>query len=72
MTARLRAAYAAHRKRPVGGRNPPLAPPPYLQNTLHALDAQRGLWNAIFAASFIPTFTLFGLLCRYVPLRTLL
>jgi hypothetical protein len=46
--------------------------PAYLQNTIHALDAQRGLWNAIFAASFIPTFTLFGLLCRYVPLRTLL
>ena len=30
MTARLPAAYAAHRKRPVGGRNPPLAPPPRL------------------------------------------
>jgi len=44
----------------------------YLQNSLHAEDAQWGQWNAIFAASFIPTFMLFGLLCRSVPLRTLL
>jgi hypothetical protein len=36
----------------------------YLQNTLHATDAQWGQWNAIFAASFIPTFMVFGLLCR--------
>jgi hypothetical protein len=28
----------------------------YFQNTLHAEDAQWGQWNAIFAASFIPTF----------------
>lgn len=44
----------------------------YLQNTLHAGDAQWGLWNAIFGAAFLPTFLLFGLLCRRVPLRTLL
>jgi Na+/melibiose symporter-like transporter len=44
----------------------------YLQNTLHAKDAQWGQWNAIFAASFIPTFMLFGLLCQRLPLKTLL
>ena len=31
-----------------------------------------GQWNAIFAASFIPTFLVFGLLCRRFPLRILL
>jgi hypothetical protein len=44
----------------------------YLQNTLHAEDAQWGQWNAIFAASFIPTFMLFGFLCRRFPLKSLL
>jgi hypothetical protein len=44
----------------------------YLQNTLHAEDAQWGQWNAIFAASFIPTFMLFGLLCRTFALKNLL
>jgi hypothetical protein len=44
----------------------------YLQNTLHAKDAQWGQWNAIFAAAFIPTFMLFGVLCRKFALRTLL
>jgi MFS family permease len=44
----------------------------YLQNTLHSSDAQWGQWNAIFAAAFIPTFTVFGFLCRRFPLRTLL
>jgi MFS family permease len=44
----------------------------YLQNILHATDAQWGQWNAIFAASFIPTFMVFGLLCRRVALKTLL
>jgi hypothetical protein len=44
----------------------------YLQNTLHSNDAQWGEWNAIFAASFIPTYLLFGYLCRKYPLRTLL
>jgi len=44
----------------------------YLQNTLHAEDAHWGQWNAIFAASFIPTFMVFGLLCQRAPLKTLL
>jgi hypothetical protein len=44
----------------------------HLQNSLNATDAQWGLWNAIFAASFIPTFMLFGHLSRKLPLRTLL
>jgi MFS family permease len=44
----------------------------HLQNALHATDAQWGQWNAIFAASFIPTFILFGFLCRRFPLKTLL
>jgi hypothetical protein len=44
----------------------------YLQNTLHAEDAQWGEWNAIFAASFIPTFMVYGVLCRRYPLKTLL
>jgi len=44
----------------------------YLQNTLHATDSQWGQWNAIFAGAFIPTYLLFGVLCRRFPLRTLL
>ncbi|HWG05546.1 MAG TPA: MFS transporter [Beijerinckiaceae bacterium] len=44
----------------------------YLQNTLQATDAQWGEWNAIFAASFVPTFLLYGFLCRKFPLRVLL
>jgi Na+/melibiose symporter-like transporter len=44
----------------------------YLQNTLHADDASFTNWNAIFGGAFIPTFLLYGLLCRKVPLRTLL
>jgi MFS family permease len=44
----------------------------HLQNTLHATDAQWGEWNAIFAASFIPTFIVYALLCRKFPLKTLL
>lgn len=44
----------------------------YLQNTLHAPDAQWGVWNAIFAASFIPTFLLYGYLCQRVSLDRLL
>jgi hypothetical protein len=44
----------------------------HLQNTLHATDAEWGLWSAIFAASFIPTFIVYGVLCRKFPLRTLL
>ena len=44
----------------------------HLQNNLHATDAQWGQWNAIFGASFIPTFIVYGLLCRRFPLKTLL
>ena len=44
----------------------------HLQNTLHASDAQWGQWNAIFAFSFIPTFIVYGLLCRRFSLKTLL
>jgi hypothetical protein len=44
----------------------------HLQNTLHASDAQWGQWNAIFAASFIPTFIIYGILCRRFALKTLL
>jgi MFS family permease len=44
----------------------------YLQDALHAKDAQWGQWNAIFSASFIPTFLVFGVLCRKFPLKTLL
>ena len=44
----------------------------HLQNNLHATDAQWGQWNAIFAASFIPTFIVYGFLCRRFPLKTLL
>jgi hypothetical protein len=44
----------------------------YMQNTLHASDAQWGLWNAIFAAAFIPTYLLYGALCRRFTARTLL
>ncbi len=44
----------------------------YLQDTLHAQDAQWGQWNAIFSASFIPTFLVFAVLCRKLPLRPLL
>jgi hypothetical protein len=44
----------------------------YLQNTLRAEDIQWGQWNAIFVAAFIPTFMMFGLLCRTFPLKTLL
>jgi MFS family permease len=44
----------------------------YLQDALHAKDAQWGQWNAIFSASFIPTFLVFGILCRKFRLQTLL
>ena len=44
----------------------------YLQNTLHAQDAQWGQWNAIFSAAFIPTFMVFGVLCQRFALKTLL
>ena len=39
---------------------------------VHTNDAEWGQWNAIFSASFIPTFAVFGILCRRFPLKTLL
>jgi Na+/melibiose symporter-like transporter len=44
----------------------------YLQDGLKAEDAQWGQWNAIFTASFAPTFLLFGILCQRIALRRLL
>ncbi|HXQ46940.1 MAG TPA: MFS transporter [Caulobacteraceae bacterium] len=44
----------------------------FMQNELHSNDAAWGYWNAIFAASFIPTFLLYGWLCQRVSLRPLL
>ena len=44
----------------------------YLQNTLRGDDAQWGQWNAIIEASYIPTFIVFRLLCRRLPLKKLL
>lgn len=44
----------------------------YLQNTLHASDADWGLWNAIFTGAFVPTFALYGVLCRRYALKPLL
>jgi Na+/melibiose symporter-like transporter len=44
----------------------------YLQDTLHASDAEWGQWNAISEASYIPTYIVFGLLCRRFPLKRLL
>jgi MFS family permease len=32
----------------------------YLQNTLHANDAEWGEWNAIFSVSFVPSFMVFA------------
>ncbi|HSZ53658.1 MAG TPA: MFS transporter [Caulobacteraceae bacterium] len=44
----------------------------YLTNRLHASDAVYGEFQAIFAASFVPMFFLYGWLCRRVPLKSLL
>ena len=44
----------------------------FIQNALHGSDDRWGQWNALFAAAFIPTFLLYGVLCRTVPLRKLL
>jgi Na+/melibiose symporter-like transporter len=44
----------------------------YLQDKLHGSDAAYGNWNAIFGGCFIPTYLLYGALCRRVKLRTLL
>ena len=44
----------------------------YLTNTLHASDAVYSYYNAIFSAAFIPTFLLYGFLCKRVALNRLL
>jgi Major Facilitator Superfamily len=44
----------------------------HLQNELQATDAQWGQWNAIFAASFIPTFVAYGFLCKRFALKPIL
>jgi hypothetical protein len=44
----------------------------YLQDQLHADDATFSLWNTVFAACFIPTYMLYGVLCRRVKLGPLI
>ncbi|QHB56871.1 MFS transporter (plasmid) [Ralstonia solanacearum] len=44
----------------------------YLTNTLHASDSVYSYYNGIFAAAFIPTFLLYGVLCKKVSLNKLL
>ena len=44
----------------------------YLTNTLHASDTIYGWYLAIFAASFLPVFMLYGWLCKRVSLEKLL
>jgi Na+/melibiose symporter-like transporter len=44
----------------------------YLSDRLHASDAVYSYYNGIFAASFVPTFLLYGYLCKRVPLKKLL
>ena len=44
----------------------------HLQRAFHASDTQWGVWNAIFAVSFLPAYTAFGVLCTRVPLQRLL
>ncbi len=44
----------------------------YLTNKLHASDAVYSYFNGIFAAAFVPTFLLYGFLCKKVALNKLL
>lgn len=44
----------------------------YLHDKLHASDAIYGYYYAVFAASFIPMFFLYGWLCKRVSLQKLL
>ena len=44
----------------------------YLTNQLHLPDSAYANYNAIFAGSFIPTFILYGFLCKRVPQSKLL
>ena len=44
----------------------------FLQNTLHADDATFGLYAAVQAGFFIPTYLIYGVLCRRVRLGKLI
>jgi MFS family permease len=44
----------------------------YLSDQLHASDAVFSYYNGVFAAAFIPTFLLYGYLCKRVALKKLL
>ena len=44
----------------------------YLTNELHASDSVYSYYNGIFALAFIPTFVLYGYLCKKVSLSKLL
>ena len=44
----------------------------YLSNQLHASDAIYSYYNGMFSAAFIPTFLLYGVLCKRVSLKKLL
>jgi hypothetical protein len=44
----------------------------YLTDKLHASDAVFSYFNGIFVAAFIPTYLLYGVLCKKVPLNKLL
>jgi len=44
----------------------------YLTNQLHASDAAFSYYTGIFAAAFVPTFLLYGFLCKKVALKKLL
>lgn len=44
----------------------------FLQDELHAADHIWGQWNAIFYASRIPAYVLYAIVCRHLPLRSLL
>jgi Na+/melibiose symporter-like transporter len=44
----------------------------YIQDVLGGTTGQWGQWNALYTASFIPTFLLFGALCSRVAFQDLL
>ena len=44
----------------------------YLTNELHASDSVYSYYNGVFAAAFVPTFLLYGYLCKRVALNRLL
>ncbi len=44
----------------------------YLTNQLHVSDAIYAYYTAVFTISFLPTFFLYGFLCKKLSLRTLL